>query len=293
MKMVFHAPVGDGRQKNISRFIRRAARMILCCSLAVLLTATLVGARKAMLQVHFIDVGCADAILIKLPYGRNMLIDAGGRRTSRPLAAYLRAHGVRTIERAIVTHPHANHFGGFFRIIEDFEVREMILAAERGTDPEYAKLVRRIKARGIVIRCLRNTSLTETLAQPGLHLTMQSIRRPHFTVNDRAVTTRLQYGKTGFLFLSDVGPKVQNIIIGHLKSPQTIRCVQIPHHGGKISARLAETFRGAVFVISTGKNPYGLPLTATLHRLHGTVWRTDRDGTLVLASDGESITVKK
>ena len=68
------------------------------------------------LEIHLLDVGQGDAIAVRTPAGRWLLVDAGrvwrggdaGRRTVLP---YLRRRGGR-LAAFILSHPHADHVGG-------------------------------------------------------------------------------------------------------------------------------------------------------------------------------------
>ena len=62
------------------------------------------------LEVHFIDVGQAECILIKAPE-KTVLIDAGDIGYERKIENYLRTNGVFYIDLFIATHPHADHIG--------------------------------------------------------------------------------------------------------------------------------------------------------------------------------------
>jgi competence protein ComEC len=74
-------------------------------------------------EVHFIDVGQGDAILVLTP-SKTMLIDAGPRDGNA--AGYLQSVGVSEIDVVIATHPHADHIGGMPAIFGSFPVREII-----------------------------------------------------------------------------------------------------------------------------------------------------------------------
>ena len=58
------------------------------------------------LQVHFIDVGQADAILIKGPDNQNIMIDAGNNADSENVVNYIKKQGVKSFKAVIGTHPH-------------------------------------------------------------------------------------------------------------------------------------------------------------------------------------------
>ena len=65
----------------------------------------------ADLEVHFLDVGQADCILVANG-GEYLLIDGGNREDSRLVVSYLQELGVQELEGVVCTHPHEDHVGG-------------------------------------------------------------------------------------------------------------------------------------------------------------------------------------
>ncbi|MBI6545343.1 MAG: MBL fold metallo-hydrolase, partial [Cyanobacteria bacterium NC_groundwater_1444_Ag_S-0.65um_54_12] len=69
----------------------------------------------------------------------------------------------------------------------------------------------------------------------------------------------------------------------------------IPHHGSRFSSSRAflQAIKPKLSVISVGSNPFGHPDPGTIRRLlaWGPVYRTDRDGGVLLALDGQRWTV--
>ncbi|MCP3683579.1 MAG: MBL fold metallo-hydrolase, partial [bacterium] len=74
------------------------------------------------LEVHFIDVGQGDAILVDLGE-TEVLIDGGGR--SPGVVDYLIDYVDGPLEVMVATHPHADHIGGLIEVLKEFEVNEV------------------------------------------------------------------------------------------------------------------------------------------------------------------------
>ena len=79
------------------------------------------------LQVHYIDVGQADSILVRVPTENgmeNMLIDAGTSKghSDEVITDYLKALDIDTLDYFMVTHPHDDHGGAAAEVIELFEM---------------------------------------------------------------------------------------------------------------------------------------------------------------------------
>src|SRR5690606_11119756 len=62
---------------------------------------------SGQLKAHFLDVGQGDSILIQLPNGQNMLIDAGTSEAGGSVVSYLKEQGINHINYLLSTNPHA------------------------------------------------------------------------------------------------------------------------------------------------------------------------------------------
>ena len=79
-------------------------------------------AKGAPVEVHFIDVGKGDSILVKAG-DRCMLVDGGRPAEGPKLVSYLKSQGVTSIDIMVATHPHADHIGG---LLADGESRFVV-----------------------------------------------------------------------------------------------------------------------------------------------------------------------
>ena len=67
------------------------------------------------LEVHFIDVGQADAALV-LCDGESMLIDGGNSEDSDVIYTYLEKQKVEELDYMVCTHAHEDHFGAVAQV---------------------------------------------------------------------------------------------------------------------------------------------------------------------------------
>src|SRR4051794_19111498 len=75
---------------------------------------------KNTARVNIVDVGQGDAILIRSPEGKTALIDAG---PSKKIVSTLKRLGVKSIDLVVVSHHHADHYGGMDDVIRAFHPR--------------------------------------------------------------------------------------------------------------------------------------------------------------------------
>ncbi|WKB36609.1 MBL fold metallo-hydrolase [Terrilactibacillus sp. S3-3] len=80
-------------------------------------------AKENLMWLHFIDVGQGDSILIQTPNQKNILIDAGPKRTAGKVTAYLKRQHAEQLDALIITHPHHDHIGGVPGILENIKVK--------------------------------------------------------------------------------------------------------------------------------------------------------------------------
>ena len=76
------------------------------------------------LEVHYLDVGQADCILLQCD-GANMLIDGGNVEDSDLVVAYLLEQGVTTLDLVVNTHAHEDHVGGLPGVLAVFETKNV------------------------------------------------------------------------------------------------------------------------------------------------------------------------
>ena len=119
-------------------------------------------------------------------------------------------------------------------------------------------------------------------------------------VNDYSVVLRMDYYETSFLFTGDAGTEVEKQMLDHWEE-EKLDCdvLKVGHHGSRTSSSKAflEAVTPEYAVISCGKsNKYGHPHAEIASRLEdegAKVYRTDKLGSIVLTSDGDTVTVEE
>ena len=251
------------------------------------------------LVVHFLDVGQADCILIQTEE-QNVLIDAGETGCGEFINAYLDAQGVKTLDLIIATHAHADHIGSMSEVIEQFDVGKIIMsdipAAIMPTSRTYETLLDTIASHGLHIT--RAVPGAEYSLGGGATLTILGPLEEYNDLNDTSVTCRVVYGENAFLFTGDAEQEYEaDLLKRYPKSRLAADVLKLGHHGSNTSshADFLDTVGPEIAVAMVGlDNSYGHPHAETLQALAErgiALYRTDEDGTVVIASDGETLTV--
>ena len=248
------------------------------------------SAAPPVLQVHFINVGYGDAILLQLPDSSTILIDAGGSPNIQSLIDYLSSKGVQKIDTAILTHPHTNHFEGFQKILARYPIGRFFTNGDSNGEPGYTELMDAIKERGIRIKVLQSGMVLDRLPKD---VSIEVLHPADLSAdsNGNSLVLWLTFKQVHILFTADIGEPQQEYLVKTYDFIKRAQCVQIPHHGGPISGLFARVFENPVFIISTGENKWGWPKKNDLDKLSGRTLRTDQNGTIVLESDGEKLRI--
>ncbi len=244
------------------------------------------------LEVHFIDVGQGDSMLVK--YGdTSCMIDFGNNYKGTAVQNYLNKQNVKTIKYAIGTHPDADHIGGMDVILYKFNVKNVLMPDVTNDTATY---------RDVVDVC-KNKSYK--IVHPALG-TVYKLGKAKFTVicpvsshysdtNSYSIGVRLVYGKTSFVMCGDAPIESEDEM---LESGENLKAdvLKLNHHGSYTanSAKFINAVNPKYAVVSCGLgNSYGHPYKSVMNRIKKKgikLFRTDEQGSIVATSNGKKIT---
>jgi competence protein ComEC len=277
-------------------------RCLLTCLLLLFFSCSMFSAcgiqesslnRDQIMRVHYIDVGQGDSILIQVN-GINMLIDAGPAENSDILISYLKKQKIRKLHYIVATHPHEDHIGGMAAVIRKFDVGKFYAPKIIVETRYFEDMAVSLKEKGLMISPARKgTSLS--LGKNTECVMLSPCSESYDNLNNYSSVIRITYGSSSFLFTGDAEELAETEIIS---TGAYIDCdvLKAGHHGSSTSSskQLLEAVTPDTAVISAGKrNDFGHPSKTVLNALESMdaqVYRTDIDGTIILESDGKSIT---
>ncbi|OGD56854.1 hypothetical protein A2V71_01120 [Candidatus Berkelbacteria bacterium RBG_13_40_8] len=251
------------------------------------------------LQIYFLDIGQGDSEYIKMPDGKDILIDGGpGDQVLNELGKVM-DFGDRYIDLVVLTHPHADHITGLLEVIKRYKINEVWETGVGYDSATYDEWKKEIKQKNIPQKFVNsgeeksfhNGQIKFLVLSPLSNLENQTVDN----VNNVSIVTKLEDGKFTSLFLGDAEKSAQSKFLDKL-SKTTI--IKVGHHGsenGTLEDVLKIT-RPAIAVISVGENnKFNHPSSKTINLLKSyilRIYRTDQNGTVEISSDGASYSVR-
>jgi len=259
--------------------------------------SVLIGCNRAsdVLTIHMIDVGQGESILISTPNNKTILIDAGEASQGKKVKSYLLKHGVDKIDLLIGTHPHTDHIGGLPEIINNFEVKKIIMPKKLHTSATFEKLLATIESKNLTIASPKPNNIIEFDKDIKLHF-LGPIRDYGDNLNLWSVVFRLDYNNKSFLFTGDMEREAEmDLINTYSIDDLSANVLNVGHHGSDSSTtqQFLDCVNPEIALISLGSNnPYNHPHEEVITRLVQSgvlIYRTDLQNTVVIYSDGKSI----
>ncbi|WP_436932433.1 lamin tail domain-containing protein [Halosimplex halobium] len=256
------------------------------------------------LEVHFINVGQSVSTLVVGPTNETMLIDSGDFRTDgEHVLQYLKQHNISRIDHFVVTHADADHIGGNAAIIDYYETEADGIGAIY--DPGIAASTQTYEAYLDAVE-QHNVTLYETRAGDplpfeGVSVDVLGPPEPYLDNRDRnenSIVLTLTYGETRFLFTGDAEADQEQYLLDTYDETLRATVLKAGHHGSQSStgpALLDAVGPKTVVISSAYDSQYGHPHEEVLQRLADRsipAYWTATHGNIVLASDGEQVTVK-
>jgi competence protein ComEC len=244
--------------------------------------------------VHFLDVGQGDAVALRTPGGRWLLVDAGPRGSDydageRRVVPFFRARGVSRLEALVLTHPDADHIGGAPAVLRNLRVERVIEpGVEVGRDL-YLELLTEVEREGAAWTAARRG---RALRVDGVGIRFlwpdeAAVGRVD-EANDASAVALVTFERFTLLLTGDVSDEIEEELLRRDGTLLRAAVLKAGHHGSSTStsADFLRMVDPELVVISAGRrNRYGHPSPEVVARLRAAgveIARTDLEGTVSL-----------
>ncbi len=251
------------------------------------------GEKLPTLTVLFGDVGKADFIFLECD-GEYAVIDTGVKKSYDYIEKTLLKFGVEKLKYVIGTHPDKDHIGSMAKLIKNFDVEQLYISPRSNNSDEYEKMIKRANEKNVPVVM---ASVGDVLKLGGATLTTYSPNSALLMLdddNEASVVQMLEYGDIRLLLMGD-GQLICESVLLNSKVDLKADVIKIAHHGSNKSS--TEGFLkavGAKYAVISAANDDGeeLPSSAVVEKIKSLgmdVYRTDRDGGIILKTDGVNI----
>lgn len=272
-------------QQKFRRGVIAGALMILVC-----LVPRDAGTR--FLELVAVDVGQGDALLVRTPSGKVILWDTGPLRRIEQLEFSLlpvfSKLGVRRIHHLIISHPHWDHMGAAFRLMETIPVDTLYLARLPFAHRRQDSLVRHAQRLQVPVRWKAAGQRIVVDAETRLYVLSpfpeewQTTFSGRGNLNNHSLVVLFNHRGHRVLFPGDAEKEAERILMlwGPLLRAEVLK---VPHHGSATSTTpgFLQSVQPELAIISAGRrNRFGHPSAGVINRLRRhniQTWRTDVD----------------
>jgi competence protein ComEC len=299
------------RVRMTSARVRWAGVALMLVSVVVASSLFLAGPGRSHARVIFFDVGQGDSVLLELPRRQYLLVDAGPGPASAGQAEragvrdagrdvvlrHLRREGITQLAVVVVTHAHADHYGGAASVLLGVNVDTLLLPVGRASDARLAGLMAVAERRGTGVR---EVSSGETLRVGGTSLAVlwpDAEVGGDWSENNSSVVLRGSVSGHHLLLTGDIETHAEDRLCA---APGALGAglLKVPHHGSGTSSTegFIRRVSPGLAVVQVGEhNRYGHPSPQTLDRLEAAgafIVRTDVDGAVVVTFRGGRASVR-
>ena len=239
-------------------------------------------------EVVMFEVGEADCHLIKYPYNKNtILIDTGKNeyKIKNEVIPYLKSIGIKKIDYLIITHGDEDHIGGSITLINNFQVKNVILNKGTFTDLEK-ELIKNLNKKKIPYQININKI---NLSNHTIYL-LNNIK--YNNENDNSIITYFTYQKYKFLYMGDASITTEDNLLENYNL-NNISILKVGHHGSNTSSSkdFISQINPSISLISVGENNvYHHPNKEVINNLSKSrIYRTDINNMVKLTINSKEI----
>lgn len=227
-----------------------------------------------------------------------MLIDCGESSEADNVISFLNEKDVKKLDYVIATHPHSDHMGGMYKIVDNFDIGQIIIPHLDESDIPATRYFEKF------LDSCESGGLSLTEAMPGKSMDLGDAKveiiapcsEKYDNTNNYSVGLFITHGDNTFIFTGDAETLAEQEMVesGRLLHADVYKA---GHHGSSTSS--SEKFMAEInpdyAVISCGAgNSYGHPNKEALKeisRYTDKIYRTDINGTVTFTSDGKELSV--
>ena len=227
--------------------------------------------------IHFLDVNQGDCCLITTRFQKRILIDGGkgiedeydyGEKVVGP---YLLDHGIKRIDYLIVSHFDSDHCGGLFYILENFDVRNIIIGKQAEKYHNLIEFMKLQQKKKVNLICVEANDIINLDRECRIEILFPDTNNEisKNKINNNSLVFKLYYKKISILFTGDIEEEAEKVLVYLYKEKLKSDILKVAHHGSKTSSseEFLKYVRPKIALIGVGKNNiFGHPSGSVIQR---------------------------
>lgn len=283
--------------KILEKIKKNSYKYISIILISIILTNTISNKIFQEIKIYFVDVGQGDSTLIQTIEGKNILIDGGGSEFGSfdvgesILLPYLLDRRITTIDYLMISHFDSDHIGGVFAILENLEVKNIIISKQGETSENLKKFYEITNNKGIRTIIVKKGDIVEIdkyshfeILFPEDNLIEDNI------LNNNSIVARFNSLDFSILFTGDIEEIAEKRLCELYSGTDKLEAfvLKVAHHGSKTSSteEFLELVKPKIALIGVGKNNnFGHPNIDVIERLENMgskIYRTDNCGEIII-----------
>ena len=265
---------------KIKHFFRKYKKIIVLILVISIGTLFIYKNIPKDLYINFIDVGQGDSTLITTQYNKKILIDGGGSEFGstfdvgeKTLLPYLLKKKIHKLDYVIISHFDSDHVGGILTILEELNVKQVLIPKQVEYSENYNEFLNIIKKRNIKVKIVGEGNTINLDKNTYLDILWPEEKQITDNVlNNNSMIVRLCYKSFTMLFTGDIEEIAEQKLLQKYENTEklTADILKVAHHGSKSSSitEFLEKVNPKIAVIGVGKNnKFGHPNAGVLDRL--------------------------
>lgn len=282
----------------IKHLIRKNSKKVMATITCIVIVVITIEIIPNNLKIHFIDVGQGDSTLIVTPQKKTILVDGGGSENydvgKNILLPYLLDRKITTIDYVIISHFDTDHVGGILTILEELNVKKVIIGKQYENSDNYKKFLGIINKKHIRVKQVEKGSRINIEKNVNIEILFPEKEMiSENSLNNNSLVFKLKYKTFSILFTGDIEQIAEERLVQIYGKTNILKStvLKVAHHGAKTSSieSFLELVQPQIALIGVGKNNlYGHPNEKIIERLKNIVskiYRTDKDGEIVIEID--------
>lgn len=266
------------KQDYDCNFLKRVTKYVVIVYLCTFIFSAFLIKMDSNLRIYFIDVGQGDSTLIITSTNKKVLIDGGGSNTDfdvgkQILLPYLLDRGIKTLDIVMVSHFDSDHCGGILTIMEQINIKVVIISKQGQDSENYQNFLRIAKEKKIKIMFV--TQGQKIRIDSNTYFDILWPKEKQLTeniLNNNSIVAKLYYNNFSILLTGDIEEIAEKKILGQYDNSNILQStvLKVAHHGSKSSTikTFLDKVNPKIALIGVGENnTFGHPNEGVLQRL--------------------------